>query len=57
MEAKQSFWWGGLLLNARPEDQEGEGILALRWMLMKEVARIEGRCNWLGIVSSGGLEY
>jgi hypothetical protein len=43
MEGKQSFWWEDPLVNARPEDQEVEGILALRLVLVKEVARIEGR--------------
>jgi len=43
--------------NVNLVDREGDGRIALRWMLGKWVVKMGSGWNWLRILASGGLRY
>jgi hypothetical protein len=50
------FWWVNLLDNGHMEERGG-GRTLLGWISGRQTVRMEGRCNWLRIMSSGSFWY
>jgi hypothetical protein len=54
-EGLTAFWRDNLLENVNFEDREGDGRIALKWLLGRWVVRIGDGLNCLGTIFGDGL--